>query len=80
MLIADRSTINSTYLQQEKPLEQVEKVNAQVNALVKRVMVLAKQGNKNAQGIIDELKKAGVNFEASPQGQQPSDVVQPGAK
>lgn len=76
MLVSDKDSLNQAYTQQDKQLEQVEKVKTQVNALAKGTLTLSEQGNKNAQAIIDMLKKAGVNVQEQPQagtlGQQPT--------
>gem|GEM_PF-2761667 len=66
MMAADRDLLNQAYTQRDKALEQVSKVKAQVNALAKGTLELAKQGDKNAQTIIDEMKKAGINVQDAP--------------
>jgi hypothetical protein len=77
MLVSDRVTINTAYEQQERILVQVDKVKAQASALVKGVMDLSQQGNKNAQSIVDDLKKAGINFESKPQATDTAKIPAP---
>lgn len=59
----DRSMLHQIKAQQDKPLEEARRVNVQLTALAQGTLKLAQQGDKNAQGIIDRLKKAGVNIE-----------------
>jgi hypothetical protein len=66
MLVSDRSMLNEAYVKQTDVLTQIDKSKTQVNDLIKGVVALAKQDDKNAQGIIDELKKAGINFQDAP--------------
>ena len=66
LLVSDRDALDLAYNQQNKTLEQVEKVKTQVNALAKGTLGLAKEGNKNAQGVVDQLKKAGINIQDKP--------------
>ena len=67
ILISDQNALTQAYIQQGKTLEQIEKVKTQLGALAKGTMALAGQGNKNAQEIIDQLKKAGVNIQDHPE-------------
>ena len=61
LLVKDHSALQQARTQQDKPLEQIEKIKTQASALASGTLVLAKQGNKDAQTIIEQLKKAGVN-------------------
>ena len=61
VLIGDHRSLVITRGQQDKPLEQAEKLKAQLTGLASGTLKLAQQGDKNAQNIIDQLKKAGVN-------------------
>lgn len=63
LLFSDRASISQTYDKQTEALNQVEVVRNQVNNLMKGVLELSKKDNKNAVRIIDNLKKAGINFE-----------------
>ena len=59
-VVNDHKTLVQVQAQQDKPLAQLEKIKAQLNALGTGTLVLAKAGNKDAQDIIQKLKKAGV--------------------
>ncbi len=62
LLVSDRSALQIARTQQEKPLEQLAKVKAQVNALAVGTLKLSKEGNKDAQNIVAQLKKAGIDI------------------
>jgi hypothetical protein len=66
LLLSDRASMITAYGEQAKTLEQVEKVRTQVSALVKGVVDLSQKGNKNAKTIVNDMKKAGINFEDQP--------------
>jgi hypothetical protein len=61
LLWGDRTGLHYQHDQQDKPLEQLTKVKAQVNALAVGTLQLSKQGNKDAENIIAQLKKAGID-------------------
>ncbi len=61
LLISDRSSLHTAREQQDKPIEQIQKIKAQVNALAVGTLKLSEQGNKDAQNIIAALKKSGIN-------------------
>jgi preprotein translocase subunit SecF len=81
MLFSDRNQLQLAHTQQDKPLEQVGKIKAQLNALATGTLKLSEQGNKDAQNIIAELKKAGIDVSDQPQGQpaQPAMTAPPSA-
>jgi hypothetical protein len=56
----ERAFLHQTKMQQEKPLEEVRRVQAQLDALAVGTLKLANQGDKNAQAIIDRLKQIGI--------------------
>jgi hypothetical protein len=56
----DRAALHQARIQQDKPVEDVRKLQAQLEALATGTLKLAEKGDKNAQGIIDRLKKLGV--------------------
>lgn len=56
----DRETLHQIKTQQDKPLEDTRRLQAQLTALAQGTLKLAQEGDKNAQAIIDRLKKAGV--------------------
>ena len=66
ILVGDHRALSSAYAQQEKPLQDVEKLRNQVSALATGTLKLSQQGDKNAQVIIDQLKKAGVKVVDQP--------------
>lgn len=68
MMVSDRAVLQDTVKQQQQPLEQAEKVRGQANALAVGTLRLAKEGNKDAQMIIEQLKKAGIEVSDQPQG------------
>jgi len=77
LLVGDHSALKVARAQQDKPLEQLAKVKAQVNALAVGTLHLSKDGNKDAQVIIADLKKAGVDV--SDQGTPPGGTAMPTA-
>jgi hypothetical protein len=79
LLVSDRVSFQQTHAQQDKPLEQLAKVKAQVNSLAVGTLQLSKQGNKDAITIINELKKAGVDVSDSPAGAPGSPTSPPPA-
>lgn len=48
--------------QQEKPLEDIERVRAQIDALATGTLKLSQQGNANATYVVDKLKKMGITI------------------
>jgi len=81
LLLSDRAALQQLRMGQDKPLEQVAKVKEQVNALAVGTLKLAKGGNKNAENIIGQMKKAGIDIQdqAPPgaAGQQPAPQPSP---
>ena len=73
-LISDRTSLQQAQAQQDKPLAQLEKVKAQINALGAGTLDLAKHGNKDAQEIIQQLKKSGVEVNPNPQAPAPAEA------
>jgi hypothetical protein len=73
LLFADRDALHHQYADQDKPLQQIEKIKAQVNALAIGTLRLSQQGNKDASTLIAELKKSGVDVtdQANAAPQQP---------
>ncbi len=63
-LIKDHASLVDARAQQDKPLEQVEKIKAQLGALTKGVIGLAQKGDKDALAIEDRLKKIGFLSDA----------------
>ncbi len=57
----DRAVLHQAKTQQDKPLEDSRKVQAQLEALAVGTLKLADQGDKNAQAIIERLKQLGIS-------------------
>jgi hypothetical protein len=76
LLMSDRGALHQAHGQQDQLIEQVNKVKSQVNALAVGTLKLSEQGNKDAQTIIAQLKKAGVNVSDKP---MPNGAPQGGA-
>lgn len=64
LLVSERGTQNEVRTQQEKPLEQLGKLKAQLNTLATGTLKLSQEGDKDATNIIAQLKKVGVDVEA----------------
>ena len=58
--LRDRDALHQAKAQQDKPFEDVQKLQAQLSALALGTKKLADGGDKNAQDIITQLKKAGI--------------------
>ncbi|MDD3030171.1 MAG: hypothetical protein PHS57_07840 [Alphaproteobacteria bacterium] len=69
-IVSDRVAVDSAISQQEKSLQEVEKVKEQVSALIRGVIEMSKKGNNGATDIIEGMKKAGITF----QDDQPKDA------
>lgn len=65
-LLRDRDTLHFNKSMQEKPLQDVQKVQAQLDALAVGTRKLADHGNKNAQTIINRLKEMGITVNSTP--------------
>jgi hypothetical protein len=59
-LLRERDALHAAKTQQDKPLVDSQKVQAQLDALALGTKKLADQGNKDAQAIIDRMKQAGI--------------------
>lgn len=59
-LLNERESLHQARAQQDKPLEDAQKVGAQLNALAVGTLKLSQAGNKDAQGIIDRMKQLGI--------------------
>lgn len=60
----DHSVLRDVKSQQDKPLEDARRLQAQLDSLAVGTLKLADQGDKNAQAIIDRLKKLGITVQA----------------
>lgn len=70
-LLRERDLLLTARSQQDKPLEEAQKVQVQLDALAVGTKKLATDGNKNAQLIVDKLKQLGVTIGA-PKSEAPS--------
>jgi hypothetical protein len=59
-----RAVLHQAKASQEKPIEDARRLQAQLDALAVGTLKLAQKGDKNAQGIIDQLKKLGITVAA----------------
>ncbi|MGB9153617.1 MAG: hypothetical protein WCD70_11080 [Alphaproteobacteria bacterium] len=62
----EHDNLVQVYAQQNDPLTQVTKLKTQLSALATGTLTLAQKGDKDSQGIIATLKKAGVNVDNTP--------------
>lgn len=69
-IMRDREALHMTIQQQDAPLQEAQKLNAQFGGLVVGTRKLADQGSKGAQALVEQLKQIGVI------PQQPSQTVQ----
>jgi len=63
LLMTDRAALSQAHMAQDKPLEQALKVKEQANVLAVGTKKLADGGNKDAQNIIAQLKKMGIEVQ-----------------
>ena len=59
-LIRDRDLLRTRYQAQQAPLEEVQKVGNQLQAIAQSTYKLSASGNKNAALVIDRLSQAGI--------------------
>jgi len=64
LLVSERGSQKEARTAQEKPLEQLTKLKAQLNVLATGTLKLSQQGDKDAINIMTQLKKFGVDVEA----------------
>jgi hypothetical protein len=63
---AARDDMHQAMSQQDKPLEEVQKVQNQLNALAIGTKNLADAGDPNAKAIIDRMNKLGITVKSPP--------------
>ena len=63
-VMRDREALHQVKTQQDKPLEDVQKLQAQLSALALGTRKLADGGDPNAKAIIAQLKQAGITVGA----------------
>ncbi len=61
-LVREQAALERAKASQEPTIEQAQKLRAQLDAISKKVLELAKQGNANATLIVEELAKRGVTI------------------
>ncbi|MDR3448325.1 MAG: hypothetical protein P4M15_00990 [Alphaproteobacteria bacterium] len=80
-MVNDHDALSKAKADQVSQLEQTEKVKTQVNALAVGTLKLSEKGNKDAQTIIAEMKKAGIQVGGEPPqgapGAAPAPVAPP---
>jgi hypothetical protein len=77
LLFSEHGALGDTYTKQTEILGNIEKAKTQVNNLIKGTVALAKQDNKHAMNVIEELKKAGMNFQDAPAPKAPAPAAEP---
>jgi hypothetical protein len=62
VIMNDRHEMLDAKSKQEKPLEQVQKVQAQLDALALGTVKLSKNGNKTAEAVMKHMEQLGISF------------------
>lgn len=63
-LVVERGNLNLVKGNLEAPVQESQKVRAQLEAVINKTAELAKQGNANAKMVIEELEKRGIPIRA----------------
>lgn len=63
-LVVERGNLRLVKGNLEAPVQESQKVRAQLEALINKTSELAKQGNANAKTVIEELEKRGIPIQA----------------
>ena len=83
-ILRERDALHEAKTQQDKPVEESQKVQAQLDALAVGTKKLADQGDKNAQTIIDRMKQIGITVSTkgsgSPAGTMPTTAAPAGVE
>ncbi len=64
-ILRDRDAMHEARGRQDKPLEDAQRVQAQLDALALGTLKLSQQGNKDAKTIIDRMKQLGITVNAN---------------
>lgn len=72
-IFLERQSLNQARSQQDKPLEETRKIQAQFSALAIGTKKLAENGDKNAAAIVNRLKQAGIGFTEPPSASAPAE-------
>jgi hypothetical protein len=71
-LVRERAGLQAARASQEPTIEQAQKLRTQLDAISKKTLELAKQGNAGATLIVEELARRGVTINpSSPAGPAP---------
>ena len=65
-LVRERSALQSVRAAQEPTIERAQKLRAQLDAISKKTLELAQQGNAGAALIVEQLAKRGVTINPNP--------------
>ena len=65
-LVREREVLQSVKVSQEPTIEQAKKLRTQLEAISKKTLELAQQGNAGAVLIVEELARRGVTINPSP--------------
>ena len=65
-LVREREVLQSVKVAQEPTIAQAQKLRAQLEAISKKTLELAQQGNAGAALIVEELARRGVTINPSP--------------
>jgi len=76
-ILRERDALHDARVNQEKTLEQAQKVQAQLDALAIGTKKLADQGNKNAKVIVDRMKRLGITIGSSQPAAKGTDAAMP---
>ena len=60
ILIQERANLERTQENQQEPLEQAQKTRSQMQNILGKTAKLAREGNTNAEAIIEELERRGL--------------------
>ena len=71
-LVRERNVLQSVRAAQEPTIEQAQKLRAQLDAIAKKTLELAQQGNSGAALIVEQLAKRGVTINPNPSTSPPT--------
>jgi hypothetical protein len=71
-ILRDRDVLHQQKSRQDKPMEDTQKVQAQLDALAVGTKKLAEGGNKSAQAIIARMKQMGITVNETKGGATPA--------
>ena len=63
-LVVERGNLSLVKENLEAPVQESQKVRAQLEAVINKTAELAKQGNTNAKSVIEALEKRGIPIQA----------------